>query len=54
MRNLVLGAAIALPLSFVIVPASAFPVAKHGAVIGQSVSGDIIEVKRGGRGGGRG
>lgn len=54
MRKLLIGAAIALPLSLVIVPASALPGAKHGAAIGESLSSDIVEVKRGGRGGGRG
>ena len=43
MRKLIIGAAIALPLAFVIVPASALP----GAGIGHSPSSDLIEVKRG-------
>jgi hypothetical protein len=54
MRKLLIGAAIALPFFLVVVPASALPGAQHGAVIGQSLSSDVIEVKRGGRGWGRG
>ncbi len=40
MRKLLIGAAIALPLSLVIVPASALPGAKHGAAIGEALSSD--------------
>jgi hypothetical protein len=55
MKKLLIGAALVLPLSFVIVPASALPGARHGAVIGQSLSSDLIEVKGGhGHGWGRG
>jgi hypothetical protein len=53
MRKLLIGAAIALPLSFAIVPASALPGAKHGVTMGEALSSDLVEVK-GGRGGGRG
>jgi hypothetical protein len=53
MRKLLIGAAIALPLSFVVVPASALPGVRHGTVIGEALSAGLIEVK-GGRGGGRG
>ncbi len=41
MRKFLIGAAIALPLSLVIVPASALPGAKHGAAIGEALSSDI-------------
>jgi hypothetical protein len=53
MRKFLIGAAIALPLSLIIVPASALPGAKHGALIGEQFSTDIIAVK-GGHGHGRG
>jgi hypothetical protein len=53
MRKLLIGAAIALPLSLVIVPASALPGANHGAAVGEALSSDIVEVK-GGRGHGMG
>jgi hypothetical protein len=54
MKKLLIGAALALPLSFVILPASALPAARHGAVIGEQLSPDLIEAKWGhGRGWGR-
>ena len=55
MREFLIGAAIALPLTFIVVPASALPGARHDTVIGEALSSDLIEVKRGGgRGWGRG
>jgi hypothetical protein len=57
MKTLLIGAALALPLAFVILPASALPAAKHGAAIGEQLSSDLVEVKWGhgrGWGGGRG
>ena len=53
MRKLLIGAAIALPLSLIIVPASALPGAKHDTAINQALSTDLVEVK-GGRGHGMG
>lgn len=53
MRKLLIGAAMVLPLSFIVVPASALPGSKHGAVIGESLSSDVVEVK-GGHGRGHG
>jgi hypothetical protein len=53
MRKFLIGAAIALPLSFMIAPASALPAAKQGAAIGQYLSSDLVEV-RGGHGRGHG
>jgi hypothetical protein len=49
-RKLFIGAAVALPLALVIVPASALP----GAGIGHSPSSDLIEVRGGGHGHGHG
>ena len=46
MRKFLIGAAIALPLSLIIVPASALPGATHGAVLGEQLSSDIVQVKR--------
>jgi hypothetical protein len=54
MRRLLIGAAIALPLSFIVVPASALPGAKHGTAISEALASDLVEVKHGGRGWGRG
>lgn len=53
MKKLLIGAALALPFTLVIVPASALPFANHGPVISEQLSSDILEVK-GGRGWGRG
>ena len=49
MRKFLIGAAIALPLSFIIVPASALPGAKHDTAVNQALTTDLVEVK-GGRG----
>ena len=54
MRKLLIGAAIALPLSLIILPASALPGAKHDTAIGQALSTDLVEVKGGGHGHGMG
>jgi hypothetical protein len=55
MKKLLIGAALALPLSLVIAPASALPGAMHGVLIGEQLSSEIIEVKGGrGHGWGRG
>lgn len=54
MRKIFISAAIALPLSLVTVPASALPAAGHGAVVGESLPSDLVLVKKGFRGGGRG
>jgi hypothetical protein len=55
MRKFLIGAALALPLAFAIVPASALPGAQHGTTIGDALSSDMIEVKGGhGRGHGMG
>ena len=51
MRKFLIGAAIALPLSLIIVPASALPGTTHGAVLGEQLSSDIVQIKRGGHGG---
>ena len=53
MRKFLIGAVIALPLSFIIVPASALPGTTHSAVLGERLSSDIVEI-RGGHGHGRG
>jgi hypothetical protein len=49
MKKLLIGAAIALPLSLAIVPASALP----GAALGERIASETIEVK-GGHGRGHG
>jgi hypothetical protein len=54
MRKFLIGAALALTLSFIVAPASALPGAQHGAAIATSLPSDILEVKRGGRGHGWG
>ena len=53
MRKFLIGAAVALPLTLAIAPVSALPGTQHGAVIGGSLSSDIVEV-RGGHGHGHG
>lgn len=53
MRKFLIGAAIALPLTLIIAPATALPSAKHFTLFGERLSSSIVEVK-GGHGRGRG